>query len=1281
MTLPERLRWLRFSSLWAYRVLTALVLAIGLTFAGMVLGLRYWVLPNVESYREDIALILTERARQKVTIGGISASWDGLRPQLVLEQVTVYDTAGRPALELARVDNTLSWMSVPARELRFHALDIYRPTLSIRRDERGTVAIGGIEVAAGEGGGGFAEWLLRQRDVEIHEATIVWNDEQRKTPRLELKNVSLQLFNRSGRHRFGVRATPPRELAAPLDLRGDITGASLKSLNDWNGGLFLQLDYVDIAAWRTWFPFPVHFPRGAGALRAWLTFSRDQLVDVVADVRLANVLTRLAEDLPQLDLTELGGRVGWKHVDGGFEVSTSHLRLTTSDGIRVPPTDFLLRVASGDKDRPGRGELRASIVQLGPLATLADHLPLGKRTRSLLAEYSPKGVLNDVVLHWTGEWHEPKEYNIRGRFRGVALNQVGRIPGFKGVTGTIEASERGGNLSLNSRKAVVEMPLVFRDAHQFDTLAARVDWGRSGGETELRLNSIAFSNSHLAGSVVGIYRTAGTTAGSIDLTGNFTRADARYVGRYIPLAVAKRARDWLDAAFIAGESNNVTLRLKGALDQFPFPDSRTGFFQVAARVTGGVLHYADGWPRISNIAGDLIFRGERMDVYARQGSISGTRLARVHVDIPDLLGEGRVLNVAGEAEGQTADFFRFIETSPIAGMIDHFTDGWQAQGSGRLALKLSIPFAETAKSKVAGSYQFTGNTVTLTAVLPPVEQAAGRVDFSESGVRVQGARGVFLGGPVSITAGSARDAGVRINVQGRINADAARRGGAGPAWVQRLRGATDWRAQFVTRKRAADVVIESSLKGLAADLPAPFVKTASESLPVRFERRLLGAQEDRISFSAGNIVSMILLRRIDGENATVARGTVRFGGAAAEPARNGLWVTGAVKALDLDRWLAVLRHADGGAPLEAGGVELKLGTVDMLGRRFNELAVNAGVQRGQWRVALKGRELDGAVTWLPQGAGRLTARMSTLAIPAASPAAAEPASDDAQAGKEQRKLPELDVVAEQFINKGKPLGRLEVAAVPEENAWRIDRLRLSSPESTFTVDGSWQFGAVRPRTHVNVHLEASDIGGLLARFGYPEGVKGGTAKLEGSLAWAGAPYDLDVPSLTGNLAMEAAKGQFVKLDPGIGKLLGVMSLQALPRRMSLDFKDVFSEGFAFDEIKGTVHFNRGTATTDNLRIRGPAAHILMRGDVDLGRETQNIRVRITPQVMETVSVAGALVGGPIAGVAAYLAQQVLRDPFGKLVAFEYGVTGSWSDPVVKRLSRPAQAPEAEGKFE
>jgi uncharacterized protein YhdP len=221
-----------------------------------------------------------------------------------------------------------------------------------------------------------------------------------------------------------------------------------------------------------------------------------------------------------------------------------------------------------------------------------------------------------------------------------------------------------------------------------------------------------------------------------------------------------------------------------------------------------------------------------------------------------------------------------------------------------------------------------------------------------------------------------------------------------------------------------------------------------------------------------------------------------------------------------------------------------------------------------------------------------------------------------------------------------------------------------------TLDGSWERTPARQATRINLLLETSNIGRLLTRLGYPEGVRRGTARLEGSLSWAGVPYELDYPTMTGNLTLEAAKGQFVKLEPGIGKLLGVMNLQSLPRRASLDFRDVFSDGFAFDEIAGAARIDRGNATTENFRVRGPAASVVMRGEVNLVQETQNLRVRISPQLTESVAVAGALVGGPIAGVAAYLAQKAFRDPFGQLASFEYDVSGTWTDPTVKRVPRP-----------
>ena len=1268
MQISEKLKWLHVSSLWAYRILTWVLLGAGFAFAAIVLSLRYWVLPNIEQYREDIAQAVSRAANQRIAIGKISANWDGIRPQLVLENVTVFDTAGRPALELPRVDNTLSWSSLATFELRFHSIEFQQPTLSLRRDSNGTIWVAGVEVTRKpEQGDGIANWLLRQREIVVRDATVSWLDEMRGAPQLDLKRVELQIVNHGDRHRFGLRAIPPQHLAGPLDIRGDLSGETVKVLSDWDGKFFVQLDYADIAAWRIWVPFPIEISRGAGAMRLWLGFSHNQLGEIIADVRLADVRTRLATDLPELDLTELSGRVAWKMAAGEEAFSTTRLSLTTKGGLTLQPMDFLLRLVEGKDRKPARGELQANALNLQPLVALADHLPFTAEIRKQLVDLAPKGSLYDVAVRWSGEWRQPGQYSVRGRFHELAMSRLGKIPGFSGISGNIDGNEKAGALYLNANGATVDMPLVFRDPLQFDALAAQIAWSRNGDDTELKMNSISFSNQHLAGTLFGNYRTLPGSKGSIDLTGNLTRADARYASRYIPLVVGKSAREWLDRAFLAGQSNDVALRLKGNLDDFPFPEGKGGVFQVLAKITGGVIDYGENWPKIENIAGDLNFRGRRMDVFARQGTILGTGLGKVHAEIPALGGADEVLRISGEAAGPTGGFLSFIEKSPVNDMIDRFTEGMRAQGNGSLALKLEIPLSAVGKSKVAGSYQFINNTIVADEGLPPVEQLNGRLEFTESSVRVQNATGIFFGGPVTISVATQPDSTVSMSLSGRANIDNLRQAGSAPTLPLSLRGSADWRGTLVLRKKLADLVIESNLQGMASDLPGPLAKSANEIVPLRYERKFTGPQQDQIDVSYGGIVSASLQRRIEGGRSIIRRGNIRLGGgAAAASERDGVSINGALNSLDVDRWMTLVGQGMDDIKIEYSGIDLKVGALDAYHRRFHDVALNGTVQDGIWRMTIAGREMEGSAAWQPQGRGKLTARLKKLFIPAAQDATAGTVPPPADRRLE---LPSLDIVADQFQIKDKQLGKLELNAVSEERDWRIERLRITNPDGTFTADGAWQKSLNQPRTQINLQLEAGDIGKLLARLSYPEGVRRGTAKVHGALSWPGGPQDFDYPTLSGNLLLEANKGQFVKLEPGIGKLLGILSLQALPRRITLDFRDIFSDGFAFDEILGSVNINRGIATTDNFRMRGPAANVVMSGDVNLAQETQKLRVKITPSLSDSVSVAGALIGGPVAGVAAYLAQKALKDPFDRFASYEYDVTGTWADPQVSKVER------------
>ena len=232
---------------------------------------------------------------------------------------------------------------------------------------------------------------------------------------------------------------------------------------------------------------------------------------------------------------------------------------------------------------------------------------------------------------------------------------------------------------------------------------------------------------------------------------------------------------------------------------------------------------------------------------------------------------------------------------------------------------------------------------------------------------------------------------------------------------------------------------------------------------------------------------------------------------------------------------------------------------------------------------------------------------------------------------------------------------------------------MANPDSELSASGLWRRGAA-PQISLQFALSATDTGKFLERVGYPGMVKGGHSKLHGAVSWQGESLAPDYPSLSGRLELDAQQGQFLEIDPGLGKLISLMNLQALPRRVTLDFRDVFSKGFAFDKIDARAQIERGVMNVEEFRMRGPAAEVEMSGETDLARETQNLKLRVVPSLGGSASTAVAIVN-PLVGAAALIAQWVLKNPLGQLFAYEYAVTGSWAEPKVERLNAPAPPTE------
>lgn len=1365
--LPLAVRWRRLRA--AYRVANLashhvlgfalkLFLLVYFSLAVLFLVLRYAVLPNIDMYKDDIERAAGHALGNRVTIASIDASWRGLRPVLALGDVRLSDAQGRQVLALPSVSATLGWWTVAALEPRFEQLEIRQPRLAVRRGRDGVIEVAGVRLDPASKEKGGADWLFRQREIVIRDGRVDWTDELRGGQTLHLDKVTLALLNRWGAHHFALRATPPRALGLPLDVRAQFRhrfGSRPSDISRWKGELYADLRGADLAAWKAYLNFPFQLSQGRGSLRAWLSFDQARLAGFTADLALADVAARLKPDAVPLALARVTGRLAAREEmlpgreDGkptfgahGHTISLSNFAVVTRDGHALPPATLEETWRPARKGQPEKGQLSARQLDLGALALLAHSMPISAHQRQLLHDFAPRGRLVDVTAEWEGRYPRISAYRIRGDVAGLGLNpqparaaQPARpgadalparpaLPGFDNLSGSIDASERGGSLALDSNNISLHMPAWFAEPSMvFDRLLVKGRWNYEPGRQllveaeniELRQGELnaKFSGRHL------LPLTPGHGPGTADFIGKLDGFAIDQVERYLPLATHEGLRFWLGEALQGGRLRDASLRLRGDLAEFPFrarnlAERARGEFHAAGRLENARLEYAPGhrrpdgtplWPLAEQINGRIEFDRARMEIRGETLRTLGVALSKVKAVVPDLgAHEQMMLEIDGHASGAMQEFLRYVAVTPVLEWIGHFTEETKASGNARLGLKLRMPLAHLEDTKVQGSLQLMGNDVQLFPALPPLQAALGRIEFWERGVNLNGVGASFLGGPLALSGGSQRDGSIAIRLGGTLSAEGMRRTAPEPAMArlaQKLSGSARYTGSVVVREGRRTVTLDSSLAGLGVELPAPLNKPQADTLPLHFvlngEPAVNGIGRDEIRIDLGQGVAARYLREQQGGKPwQVVRGGIGVGVPAPEP-DSGMMIHVNMKSLNADQWIAAGKAIAGsGAGAGAsdasepgsGFTQYVLPTViagraselTIAERRLAEVVVGATHLRDTWQASIHSRQASGYLTWAetPGGLGKVTARLASLVIPESAKAEVK---DLLESEKASATIPSLDIVAEHFELFDKRLGRLELLASNVQalagREWRIDRLALDSPDGQLKANGRWLTKDGKSNTSLNFALDIIDAGKLLDRLGFPETLRRGKGKMTGDISWAGLPYSMDIPSLSGQIEMKVETGQFLKQDPGAAKLLGVLSLQALPRLLKLDFHDVFSEGLAFDGISANALIQRGVLRTDNLKMHGVAATVLMDGTADIANETANLRVVVIPEFnLGTGPLVYGLAVNPVIGLGSFLAQLFLRAPVMKALTYQMQITGPWKSPTITKIDNPAPVPAA-----
>ncbi len=1326
--------WLLFAALAGY-----------FAFCALFLGLRYVVLPNIDHYKPQVSRLASQLLNRPVTINGIRASWEGLHPRLQLENVVIHDDRGERALQLPQVNATLSWLTVLG-QLRLASLELLSPHLEIERDADGRVFVAGIRIDAGQPDDGRGlDWLLAQREIIIRNGLLHWTDRHRDAPELELTDISFVLRNQWRTHRLALRATPPSELAAPIDLRAEFTrppfGSRSASFGDWAGELYLDWRNTDLQGWKRYVDLPWELNGGRGALRAWLKFRSGVIENVTADLDLKDASVTLGKGLEPLRVMEINGRISAGETSSGMK---QQLLSFGAQGHALTLTDFSLRTAQGtvlpritashlySAAVPGRAEhheLKVSALDLEALAHLADYLPMSEGERRMLDDFAPSGQLKNFSASWEGELPGSGNYRVTGNFERLALQEQaaadGRaaVPGFEGLSGEIDANQNGGRVKLKGERSTLYLAKYLNESTlYFDELSLAGSWAfrNERKQLDVRIAGMEFLQSGLRGRVDATHLLPWPLVpgklGEIDLKAHFPTVRLDRVVGYLPAAAGAETRDWMSSALIDGHANDVSLVVKGHLEKFPFLPTPgalgpNGVFRVTAQIAHGKLspaphelgpdRHALLWPRIEDIDGRVTIDRTRLHVHADSAKTFGVPLSAVDVVLPDFFAEHPVLDINGSANGSAQLMLNYVNSTPIGGWIDDFTEETRASGNARLNLKMQLPLTDAGEPVVQGSVRFSGNDVQLWRTLPQVSQLHGDLGFSGEGFQLNAMHGNFLGGPVLLSGGTQRDGSTAVKIDGSVTADGLMR--AAPAaeakrLARRLSGNARYLANVRVRNQRLEFSLDSTLSGMAMDLPSPLQKVASESLPLRLTiapaAQTDTAQEsEEIRVNLGRSISARYLRqRPAGKNASwrVLRGAIGVNATPGFP-ESGVALIASLSSLNLDAWRNLIEVPPGEssaatdnahaslvmAYLLPDTVSLRAGELTIAEHTVENAAIGVSRSRSGWHFSISSDEIVGRASWedplSERGAGKLTARLSKLKIEQNN------ASDMTEilSGRkpEFTELPGLDIVIDNFELRGMRLGRLELVAtnagLPTGGGreWRMSRLAIFNPGGSMYATGQWVSGLNGAQTMLNYELDITDAGKLLDRMGFERTLKGGKGKMEGELSWRSDPVTFDFPSMSGTISLKLGAGQFLKADPGAAKLLGVLSLQSLPRRLTLDFRDVFSEGFSFDSIASTATISRGTLTSDSFKMRGPQAVVLMDGTVDLARETQNLNVVVIPDLnIGGASVLYGLAVNPVIGLGTFLAQYVLKNPLSTALTQEYQITGPWKDPLIRKVA-------------
>ncbi|MGB9430514.1 MAG: YhdP family protein [Gammaproteobacteria bacterium] len=1279
-------RWQHLIWKWLAGVIVAAVLLVA-----TLMGLFRLFAPLVPGYREQTQTWASQALGYPVSIAAMGAQWGLYGPELTLEQVNILSKDHQRVVTTAReirLGFTLGAL-LHGQFSRPSRIILIEPQMTLQRDTDGSIGVLGLKGSLNLGRE-HTDWrqvaadsLAQNAELLIRRGQVTLIDMRTPAAPLVFSDIRLNLDNSADTHQISGRLLLPTVLGQSLSLATTVQGTGAKP-EAWQWQTQMQGSALNLPRLLSYWPaYDGRFNSGVVDLRAALS-GEGMHVDRVETVIDIHQLIPAVGASANSGFGLLAGTLNWNRSSDGWNLIGSNIQLQRGQDL-WPGSRFELHYSHVQGASVSWSGL-ASFLRLQDLAALAAWLPENLAPDSARwLRFAPSGDVTDLSFQsqWNGKSFDT--WSLRGGFSDLGLRADGDIPGFSGLSGELSANQDQGTLQLTGKNVTATFAHLFRVPLTASALTADVHFNHDAQGWHFTIANFSTGNpdvQHVSATGTLLLPADGS-APMIDLQASVENADAHNKSVYFPVGIMpKEVVQWLDSAIVSGQVPSGSLVLRGKLDDFPYDNGR-GLFDIRFHLVRGVLDYATNWPRVSGLEADVEFKNQGMHVAVQRGGMLGDDISGATADIADL--RQGMLQIQGTARGSAQNSLTFLRSGPLKDRFGHYLDNLKVSGGSDVSLSLSLPVEHVERFKLDGRAQLRDVNITVANLQNwSLRKLNGSVKFSGDGVSADKLSAVFMGEPmrISLAPDGTQDM-TQISAEG--GASAAELSVALPAsFANALSGTVSWKlAGSLPNNPAAgstglSLTLTSDLQGLGVALPEPFGKPSDAARPVSATLSFTGDQQMLMRVRFANTLDG--LYRFTDENGAwhFERGNLEFGaGEASLPAVPGLMLTGTLPEFFVDDWKPYLPSGSGpvspSLPLFLQGVNLEVTRFLGFDQDIDHLHVRLARDGDDWKLNLVSTPIAGQIS-LPlhvDAAHPIVADMQrvTLVRKAAKKQQASPTPQ-----LNPHDVPPLRIAIRQLRYNDVALDNLRADLEPQPQGVTLKSFSVVNPAFTLTASAQWIMPAGGgQQTILNAQLASKDIEKTLQAFGYAPGITGDRGQLQADLSWPAGPLGDMASALEGKLHVKLENGRLLEVKPGAGRIFGLLSINALPRRLLLNFSDVLGKGLAYDSLEGNFTLKDGDAYTSDLNLAGPAAKIQIVGRTGLVKHDFNEAVLVVPSVGPTLPILGALAGGLGVGAVVFVLSEIFRKPISEAGEIRYHLTGTWDNPVLTKVVPPKPA--------